>query len=59
MPRMRSLAASAMIFTPPSVSSRQRARALAWQGNVPMRTSSPRALDCSSVIPTLASSGAV
>src|SRR5262249_15723677 len=59
IPRMRSLAASAMILTPPSVSSRQRARALAWNGKVPMRTSTPRAFASSSVIPTLASSGAV
>ncbi len=58
-PRMRSVAASARIFTKPSVQPMARARPFAVKGNFPTRYSIFSALSCSSVRPTPATSGQV
>ena len=59
MPRMRSVAASARIFTKPVVSPNARARPLAANGKVPARYATPSAFNCCSLRPTHAISGDV
>ena len=56
-PSTRSVSPSAITLTTPSVSSSDLARALATNGNLPTRYGRPDSFTCSSVSPTLATSG--
>jgi hypothetical protein len=58
-PRTRSVFASATIFTNPAGSLMPSARPLVENGACPVRTSSPAALACCSLLPTHAISGEV
>ena len=58
-PRIRSVDASAIIFTNPVVSPMARARPFAMNGNVPVLYATPAALSCCSFWPTQAISGDV
>ena len=58
-PSSRSVLASDRTLTMPSVSSIALARPLAANGNLPTRYSIPASFSCSSVLPTLATSGQI